>query len=179
MSNPLGIFAPPWVQILVKYRRTLKNGLLKDPYKTLSLFVTHLQDVIAAMMERERELAGTADSFSSYSNSLFHNNYLRLKKEFTNAGMPCLISDSGYFLVTDYSQREFEFQKEPEFINSESAYDLKMVRAIRNNFGMVAFPLTFFCPAFLRRSFQKYLRVSICKQPSTIDRAVQIIRSFR
>lgn len=136
-----------------------------------------LQVALAGMMREERLHPTT--SFLSRISAMYADNLRKLHSAFTEAGMPVLKVEGGMFLVVDCTKRAFSFQNTAQFLESRDHFDVKMSKFIIQHFKLQLLPLSAFYHPAAKVKSHDYLRVCFAKSRDTVDKAVQIINTFK
>jgi aspartate/methionine/tyrosine aminotransferase len=140
---------------------------------------TLLQEAIAGMLQRQRLCVPPKESYFHWAGKIFTENFKKLKKAFTEVDMPVAQAEGGFYMVVDCSNRKFSFQDSVEYMTSEEPLDVKVAKGITINFKLSLLPLSLFYAPQSSTRLTSHLRVCYAKSPETVDKAVEIIKSFR
>ncbi|XP_063694487.1 kynurenine--oxoglutarate transaminase 3-like [Bolinopsis microptera] len=139
---------------------------------------TILQEALAGMLQRQRLCIPPKESYFQWASNIFVENYTKLQKAFTNANMPVIPAEGGFFMIVDCTKRRFKFQDSPEFQSSVETFDIKIAKGIVNKYKLSVLPLSLFYGSDSKSKLTSYLRVCFAKSPESVDKAVEIIESF-
>ena len=139
---------------------------------------TLIQEAIAGMLERQRLCVSPKESYFVWVERTYAENYSKLKRAFTDANMPVVHTEGGFFMIVDCSKRKFDFQESSEYKSSDENLDKKIARGIVNEFKLALLPLSLFYTPESKDKPTFYLRACFAKSSETIDQAVEIIKTF-
>ena len=140
---------------------------------------TILQEAVAGMLQRERTCKNPDNSFLVQFSGILSCNLAKLTAAFQAANMPVLRADGGFFLSVDFTQRRFAFQESSEYLASTETEDVKMAKWIVKEYKLLILPLSLFYHPESQVKCTSHLRVCFAKSPESIDRAVEIIHTFK
>ena len=136
-----------------------------------------IQVALEGMLKKER--LEPANSFLTRTNAMYTENQHKLQQAFTDSGMPVLQVEGGMFLVVDCTKRAFHFQTTPQFRDSADTFDAKMSKFIIQYYKLQLLPLSAFYHPDAKSKSCNYLRVCFAKSQETVDKAVEIIKTFK
>eukprot|EP00667_Euglena_gracilis_P008968 EG_transcript_9097 len=128
--------------------------------------ITPLQEAVASALDVT--MAEGEDGYFGRLKKRFGANRELLVSVLTEAGLPAIVPQGGYFVVCDIAHIPKERYMDPA--NDEPA-DYHFCRWLTKEYGVTCIPLTpFYCPAHHHMA-DRYVRFAACKQEASIQEA--------